>query len=232
MVTTRRRSGNYKKLNISPGDRFGNLTVIGETHRFIQPSGQACRAMLCLCDCSNTKVVRVAHLTRGRIKSCGCLVGEQHGMSYSKLYRVWTGMHVRCYQDTCIDHHRYKDRGIVMCDEWRNSFTAFKEWALANGYQEGLQIDRENNDAGYNPSNCRFVTPDVNVNNRSVTLKVLYDGMLQPYSSFIKRKGLQKRYSQILQRIKRGWLPQEAIDTPMRKGNYRRKHGIQGTVLQ
>lgn len=99
-------------------------------------------------------------------RSCGC---TKHSASYSKLYAVWTAMKQRCYNK---NNKRYKDyggRGIVVCDEW-GLFSNFKKWAESNGYKEGLQIDRKNNDKGYYPRNCHFVTNAENNRNKTVTV--------------------------------------------------------------
>lgn len=89
----------------------------------------------------------------------------KHGDSKTKLYYVWAEMIQRC---TNPKHRRFEDwggRGIEVCDEWKNDYSAFKEWALENGYREGLTIDRINNDMGYSPDNCRWAT--VNEQNKN-----------------------------------------------------------------
>jgi hypothetical protein len=77
----------------------------------------------------------------------------------------------RCENPRHVGWHRYGGRGISICPEWRSSRKAFFDWALANGYQHGLQIDRINNDGNYEPANCRFVTRSVNSQNRSPRVK-------------------------------------------------------------
>lgn len=210
-------------IKISEGQVFGALTVVKEAPKKRLPSGQINRVIVCRCECGTVKDVRLLHLVRGRIVSCGCKSGERHGMSKTKLYRVWTGMHVRCYTDTCIDHHRYKDRGIEMCPEWRDSFTAFKDWALTNGYKPGLQIDRTDNDKGYSPDNCRFVTVVENSNNREVTTWIGYGGQMVSLQLLLREKGLLPHIAAIRARIARGWPHDEAVDTPIKKGKYFRK---------
>lgn len=220
----------YKKLNIVAGERFGKLVVIVESERAVLPSGQKNRQMLCRCDCGTETVVRVVHLTRGRTISCGCMVGEKHGQVKSPLYTIWRGMKNRCNTDTYIDHHRYKDRGITVCKEWSDSFIAFRDWALFNGYKEGLQIDRIENNEGYSPNNCRFVTNIINVNNREITVMVLYSGKLVSLSLLLRNKNLHEHYAAISGRIGRGWKAQKAIDTPIRKGRYKKGSRQAGVI--
>jgi hypothetical protein len=83
----------------------------------------------------------------------------KHNMSYSRLYRIWKNMKQRVYNPKNTEFHNYGGRGIVICDEW-HSFIPFMEWALANGYNDELTIERVNNDIGYNPYNCKWIPSD------------------------------------------------------------------------
>lgn len=84
----------------------------------------------------------------------------------TKIYGVWKDMRRRCENPNRDDYSRYGGKGIKVCDEWVNSFRAFWEWSMTHGYQEGLQIDRIENDGDYSPTNCRFVTNLENCRNR------------------------------------------------------------------
>ena len=87
-------------------------------------------------------------------------------MTLNKLYRTWYGIKRRCRSEKHFAFKNYGGRGIKMCDLWHDDFYQFETWALANGYQKGLQIDRINNDGNYEPSNCRYVERKVNAANR------------------------------------------------------------------
>ena len=82
------------------------------------------------------------------------------------LYSTFVGMKQRCHNPNHDHYHYYGGRGIRICDEWRTDFEAFFQWAISNGYEPGLQIDRIDNDVGYFPYNCRFVTPAENAQNK------------------------------------------------------------------
>jgi len=82
------------------------------------------------------------------------------------LYEVWRSMNRRCHDAKNGQYKRYGARGIAVCVEWRRNFESFVEWAKEAGYEKGLQIDRIDNDGGYSPENCRFVSPMKNANNR------------------------------------------------------------------
>ena len=90
----------------------------------------------------------------------------------SRLYCVWIDMKKRCYNPIAHNYHRYGGRGITICDEWRNDFQSFYDWAMANGYDENAPrgqctIDRIDNDKGYNPDNCRWVDTATQNKNKS-----------------------------------------------------------------
>lgn len=208
------------KLSIRKKQRFGSLTVIKEIRAKKLPSGQTNRAFLCRCDCGVEKEIRLLHLIRGRIKSCGCIIGEKHGMTGQRLYRIYRAMLYRCYGNKTIQPHLYKDKGITVCKEWRNSFIEFRDWALENNYTDNLVIDRIKNNMGYSASNCRWVTPEQSTNNRENTFRILYNGELIPFMTVIREKKLINHFPAIRGRIKRGWNPQQAIDVNIKKGNY------------
>lgn len=98
-----------------------------------------------------------------------------HGESKSHLYIVWASMKRRCYNPNSKDYKNYGGRGIILCPEWKENFTLFRDWAIKNGYKQGLQIDRKDTNGNYEPSNCRWVTQIENENNRRYTKKVIYN---------------------------------------------------------
>lgn len=206
------------KLDIKAGSRYGSLTVIGEGKTLRLPSGQTNRTILCKCDCGSTKEIRLLHLVRGRIITCGC---TRHGASGSKLHNTWRGMRNRCRSAKYIDAHRYFERGITVCKEWEK-YPAFEKWALSHGFKEGLTIDRINNDLGYSPDNCRFVSQAVNANNREVTRFVVYHGKRMPFQDALRESNKYGHHRTIAARISRGWQTDQALDIPIREGNYRR----------
>jgi hypothetical protein len=100
-----------------------------------------------------------------RNKSCGCAKHiRKHGMCNTKIYAVWKAMLRRCATDDPSAYKYYKKRGISVCKEWK-VFENFYAWAINSGFRDGLEIDRFDNDGGYTPENCRFVTHAENVRN-------------------------------------------------------------------
>ena len=114
-------------------------------------------------------------------KSCGCLSGEKHGDHNNRLYSIWKRVKERCRNPEAPSYKYYGERGIDICDEWYNSYTVFREWALRNGYEESKNtLDRTDNDKGYNPNNCRFTSRSVQSRNTRrirVTNKSGYRGV-------------------------------------------------------
>lgn len=101
-----------------------------------------------------------------------------HGCTGTLLHKRWVSMNARCRKEGYEVSKRYIERGITVCDEWRRSFVAFKDWALANGYGKSLEIDRIDNDKGYSPENCRWVTRKENMRNRSNTILIEFGGKI------------------------------------------------------
>lgn len=168
LVGGRTSSCGCKKRGSIPEDltgrRFGRLVVLGYDHT----NSRGNSYWHCLCDCGNERVVDRTALKNGSTTSCGCYNREiitTHGMSYTPLYRAWDGIKRRCNNQTDARYKYYGARGISYCDDWE-SFENFRDWALDNGYEEGLSIDRIDNDNGYYPENCRWVDSITQANNR------------------------------------------------------------------
>lgn len=160
------------------GRRFGRLVVVKRADECVGHSyGHS--LWMCLCDCGNETYVYGSNLLQGKTKSCGCYHTEMikaanstHGESKTRLHRIWAGMKERCYNTRASNYHNYGGRGISVCDEWRNSFSAFRDWAVLNGYKDHLSIDRINVDGNYEPQNCRWATfIEQNNNKRNNLLK-------------------------------------------------------------
>ncbi len=110
----------------------------------------------------------------------------KHGMRYTRLYNIWRSMRQRCNNPNNVNYKNYGGRGISVCSEWDISFTCFMEWALANGYQEHLTIDRINNDGNYEPSNCRWATYKEQSSNKRNSRPRIY---AKPKSQIVLQEG-------------------------------------------
>lgn len=135
---------------------------------------------------------------------------------HSRLYRIWRCMHFRCYQPSHEAYHRYGGRGIGVCDEWRD-FGGFSAWALANGYAEDLTIDREDNDLGYEPSNCRWVTMADQQRNRRDVVPVTAFGETKCIAEWQHGPRCTVSMTVLHRRLKAGMDPEAAITKPPRE---------------
>lgn len=200
------------------GQRFGKLVVLKKEGK--DNSGHS--TWLCQCDCGNLKVARGSHLKRGYIQSCGCIVIDslkarsiKHGLEGTRLYRIWRGMIIRCYNPKSNRYHRYGERGITVCDEWRENPLAFHNWAIKNGYGENLTLDRIDNDGPYNPDNCRWITMKEQLNHKSNNRNVTINGVTKTVAQWADSNGI--KIGTIYSRLKRGWDIVDAVTKPVLK---------------
>ena len=167
-----------KKIKDLTGKVFGKLTVIG----IDEERSNRKTYWTCICECGKITSVRSDTLQKYQV-SCGCERTKKfidrnhkkarHLMSGTKLYRIWQGIKSRTGRIMKNSHYqRYYEKGILMCDEWADSFQSFYDWAIANGYKEGLSIDRINNAGNYEPSNCRWATAEQQANNRNSNILI------------------------------------------------------------
>ena len=206
------------------GQRFGRLVVVGI-------GGMTKYGKIlweCKCDCGNTTYATKEHLGRCT-NSCGCIKSEKarervktHGEAHTRLHDLWCSMRQRC-TERGAEKNVYYDRGISVCEEWQQ-YEVFRDWALSNGYDPNAKrgvttIDRIDNEKGYSPDNCRFVTQKENSRNKRNTIYVTIDGKTMPMVEAAELYGKDPQLARA--RICRGWEPERALMTPPRKGRYK-----------
>ena len=182
------------------GNRYGRLVLQEKTEK--RQSGNV--VWRCLCDCGKTTFVSTGHLGSGHTRSCGCLAKEtrhKHGLSKTRIHCVWLQMKFRCKSEEPRKKHIYKDRGISVCKEWFN-FIAFYDWAIANGYNDNLTIDRIDNNKGYSPNNCRWIRKGLQTRNLRRNIYITYDGREMLLAEAAEIAGV--KYNTAYQRYKKG----------------------------
>lgn len=178
-----------RKLYDMTGMRFGRYTVIKRAGS--KTTGES--TWLCQCDCGNIHIVRGSRLRNGSSTSCGCYANEiasTHKMSKTRLHKIWSGMKQRCYNQKNKKYKNYGNRGIIVCDEWLNSFEMFRDWALSHGYADNLTIDRIKTNGNYEPSNCRWADMKTQENNRTNNRVVEYKGKIHTVSEWSEITGI------------------------------------------
>lgn len=210
-----------KRLEIKLGSRYNRLTVIKETDpeiRYNKNRVTPLRRFDCVCDCGKQVNARMSALIDGSTKSCGCFKNQNvtfdkttHGLSKTHLYHIWGGMIQRCENDKHPAYHNYGGRGISVCLEWRNDFRSFHDWAVNNGWDKDLEIDRRNNNLGYCPENCRIVTTRENCNNTRRNIMVLCDDEELTLTKACEKIGID--YHLVRQRMRvQGWSFEESVN--------------------
>ena len=181
------------------GQKFGKLTVIGFSHK--NKKGEY--YYKCLCECGNEIIARGSHLKCGNIKTCKCSRKNGniiHGVwsRNNRIYKIWDGIMARCYDKNNQAYKNYGGRGIIVCDEWKNP-TVFEKWALNNGYNDVLTIDRIDNDGIYCPENCHWVTRKEQNRNKRNNVNITVSGETHckaewaeifGYKRFFNKRGL------------------------------------------
>lgn len=202
---------------INVGDRVGRLTVIASAGRKHNNN-----RWLCLCDCGTpAKEVSESNLGRNTF-SCGCLFREKmrkHGAArdgrHTPEYLAWAHIVDRCTRPTSGEWHNYGARGITICDEWRENAAAFLEH-IGPRPSAQHQIDRIDNERGYEPGNVRWVTRKENCRNTRRNRWVEFLGRRMTLAEAIELSGLSG--NRVRSRIWKGWDPIRALTEPVRVG--------------
>ena len=207
------------KLSLT-GQKFNRLTVLSESDK-LRPKRSA-KYWTCQCDCGVVKDVRGPELKSGITKSCGCLVIDRmykHGKDGTKIYNVWASMKARCQNPNHRAFGNYGGRGITVCSSWQVFENFFADMGEA---PKGYDLDRTDNDKGYSPDNCKWVTRKENVNNQRTNLNLTLNGVTHSATVWAEKTGLSR--TTIGRRLKAGWTDAKTLTEPLsRKPPVRRK---------
>lgn len=221
------RNRKYKDITVAV---YGMLTVVSYSH---SNNGTYWN---CECECGNSSVVKATVLNYGGTKSCGCKSKEQaikncasgrdkimlpypHSRKLKDLYR---NLMDRCYNETNKRWNNYGGKGVVVCDEWKNSRRSFYAWASDNGYDPKLQIDRIYVNGNYEPGNCRFVTAIVQMNNTTRNHWIEWENKKMTVAEWERHLGWKKYTLQ--KRLGRGWPIERAMNQIPRESRYPKNH--------
>lgn len=171
------------------GEKFGKLTVV-EKIGTKGDKNKTRQTWLCKCECGGDRIVDTDSLKSGKTTSCGCR-NKTHGMSQTRLYRIWSKMKQRTLNPKNNRYSNYGGRGIAICDEWL-TFDSFKEWALLNGYSDDLSIDRIDVNGNYEPSNCRWTDNLTQANNKRTNVYYTHNGETLTFTQWCRKLNIDK----------------------------------------
>lgn len=202
-----------KFINLA-GQKLGKLSVI----RRASLPGKV--KWDCLCDCGNEKTIAAMNLRAGT-RSCGCLAVERstsHGMARSAEYHCWIAMKNRCFTESSQSYEDYGARGITVCERWKSSFENFLN-DMGRKPSSEHSIERDDNDGNYEPTNCHWVVPLEQCQNRRSNKHLVIGGRKLTLAQAAREKNIS--YRTVLSRIRQGWDVTTAIATPARNyGNH------------
>ena len=185
--------------------------------------------------CGTNFKAHILNVKFGNTKSCGCYkkqkikeVNTKHNLIYTRIYKIWRDIKSRTLNLKNKSYNDYGGRGITICDEWKNEFMSFYEWAMSNGYSDELSIDRIDNDRGYSPENCRWTTRTIQSRNQRIRKdnRTGYKGV-----SYFKRARKYQTYINInSKRIHLGHFL-TAEDGAIVYNNYIIENNLEGFIL-
>lgn len=209
-------------MGVNVGDKFGRLTVLS-----IRKNGQR-KFCTCRCECGVVKEVRSDSLVVGKTTSCGCFNREivssifsRGGFSNTRLYQTWENMKARCLNPNNPRFKYYGARGISVCEDWIEDFSAFRNWAINNGWNDyheknEISLDRIDVNGDYTPENCRWADYNTQQNNKTVSVRWDYKGT--KYTLIELSETFNINIMALRSRLYTQRLPvEEAVEKPLRK---------------
>lgn len=228
-----------KALDLT-SEKFDFLTVlkihhINKTYNTTYKRNENKRFWLCKCVCGNEVIRSTSNLRdKNRIHSCGCQISykvrernkEKYAKLpyYQKLISRWCKVKERLYNPNSISFPNYGGRGIKMCDEWKNDSFAFYTWAIHNGFEPHLLLDRINNDRNYCPENCRWVDRKTQNRNTRKNVFITYEGETLCMAEWAEKLGVtlkhfwykanknNKDYTKTIELIKKEKIYKKVVD--------------------
>lgn len=174
-----------------------------------------------LCDCGTKKIIKIKFVLRNTTVSCGCFIAEiararfiTHGKSHLPEHSVWKGLIKRCHGQSPEEH--YGERGITVCNRWRNSFEDFYA-DMGSRPSDKHSIERMDVNGNYEPNNCKWATPKEQSRNKVKTIFYEYKGEVLPAIEWSEKFSI--KYTTLKRRIENGWSVEKALETPVRSSS-------------
>lgn len=195
------------------GIKYGKITIIKYLGKIKNNSNR--RYWLGKCECGNTIKLCSSEIINRKRKQCHlCSKPTKiHGMTNTRLFNIWQSMKARCYNPNNSDYYNYGAKGTIVCKEWKNNFLNFYNWAINNGYNKNLTIDRINTYGSYEPNNCRWADNYTQANNKKRTIKILYKGNYYTITEISKITGIPRNV--ISARYYAKWNAEKIFNIPL-----------------
>lgn len=213
------------------GQIYGRLTVI---EKLLERNKHGKIMWLCECSCElkTRKPIQASHLKSGMVNSCGCLQKEahtKHGMCDTRIYSIHRDMKDRCNNPNNDSYHHYGGRGISVFESWMGDegFKNFYNWAMSNGYEKNLTLDRFDVDKNYEPDNCRWATMKEQQNNKRNNVFVEIEGIKRTLSEWAEVSGIPR--VTLVSRINLGWKTEDLLKPQIRKFATKQS-GVKGII--
>lgn len=210
-----KRNSAYKDLTGKP---FGKWTVLRQAEpRRYGKRGSLRRYWFCQCACGTFREIDGGNLTSGHTESCGCAnvgrspTNKTHGMSETRVFRIWHNMLRRCYDSRREYYRNYGARGVTVCDRWRESFENFLA-DMGMPPSDEHTLERKEGHLGYEPSNCCWATRTEQANNRRTNVRLTFQDRTMTIAEWARELGIGD--STIRFRLKNGWSVERALTTP------------------
>lgn len=212
-----------RKYDLKLGTEFEDTfwTSMYEAEMYSDKAGHKFRVVHCRCRCGNEKDVLLSNILQHKSISCGChraALQTRHGKCNQRLYHIWENMIQRCTNPNNDNYHNYGERGICVCDSWRD-FKNFYEWATNNGYEKDLTLDRIDVNGNYEDSNCRWATNSEQANNKRTSHKIEYNGVTKTMTEWAREFGLTLGCIQY--RLEHNWPIDKLFDTTKHVNQYK-----------
>jgi len=202
---------------VRQGGVFNSWTVLGKPFRLYKQQ----YGVVTQCKCGFVAVVYCSSLKQETSKCCKKCAATKHGEFGTRLYGIWGGLKTRCNNKQNQRYLDYGGRGIKICQEWNESFEAFRDWSLKNGYKNNLEIDRKDNDSDYCPENCHWTTHKTNSRNKRNNRLITAFGETKCLSAWVEDDRCKVERDTLKSRLKLNWDIEKAITTPPRAIRYK-----------
>ena len=200
------------------GQTYSELTVLS-----LEGRDHASKMLVrCQCSCGKVHTLRFNSLQTGKAVSCGHLSREatttrntKHGLSRHPDFQVWVDMNKRCHGSNPDFTKNYRDRGISVCEQWRNNPAQF--FRDMGPRPQGMSLERVDNSKGYEPSNCVWATMKAQQNNKRTNIFLEFNGKRMTIAQWAEHLGIAKQT--LTTRIRAGWSVEAALTEPIRDTN-------------